>query len=186
MATLGHLAIGIAVGRAAARGRSPFGPMAFFGALACLPDLDLLAFPLGIPYAATWGHRGALHSLAAAAAAGAMAFLALRGSPQRLRLSLLAFGAFASHIALDAVTRGGLGVAALWPFSTARHFAPFSLLPVAPIGRALWSTPRGQGVLAFEIAAFAPFWLYALWPRRKAQPSKAEALSARSPRAGLL
>lgn len=185
MATLGHLAIGIAAGRAAAGARSPLGPMAAFGALACLPDLDLLAFPLGIPYAATWGHRGALHSLAAAAVAGAMAFLSLRGSPQRLRLSLLAFGAFASHIALDAVTSGGLGVAALWPFSKARLFAPFSLLPVAPIGRALWSTARGRGVLAFEITAFAPLWLYALWPRRRTQPPRARALSARSPRAGL-
>src|SRR3989442_1739424 len=32
-------------------------------ALAAAPDLDILAFPLGIPYGAFFGHRGFFHSL---------------------------------------------------------------------------------------------------------------------------
>ncbi len=184
MATLGHLAVGLAIGRVAARGEKPLAPMALYGALACLPDIDVLAFRLHIPYAATWGHRGALHSLGAAAAAGAVAFLAAWRSPQRLRLSLLAFAALASHVLLDALTTGGLGVAALWPLTSARFFAPIRLIPVAPIGPALWASARGRAVLAFELAAFAPFWLYALWPRRR--PQALRTAGARSPRAGLL
>lgn len=174
MATLGHLAVGLAAGRAAAaEGRSPLAPMAIYGALACLPDLDILAFSLGIPYAATWGHRGAIHSLGMAAALGAVAFAVARRSPQRLRLSLLAFAVLASHVLFDAVTRGGLGVAALWPLTDKRYFLPARLIPVAPIGPALWASARGRAILGFEILAFAPFWLYALWPRRRAQASGA-------------
>src|SRR4051794_11732923 len=32
--------------------------------LAMLPDLDVIGFRFGISYDATWGHRGAMHSLA--------------------------------------------------------------------------------------------------------------------------
>lgn len=56
------LAIGVGLGRGAVSGRL----------LACgvigsvLPDLDVLAFRFGIPYAAEFGHRGVSHSLALA------------------------------------------------------------------------------------------------------------------------
>jgi inner membrane protein len=41
-----------------------------------LPDIDVIAFSLGIPYHAPFGHRGALHSIAFAALCGALAALA--------------------------------------------------------------------------------------------------------------
>ena len=66
MASIGHVAVGMALGRAERGGQSLgrlLGGMALFSALAMLPDADVVAFKLGIPYGATWGHRGASHSL---------------------------------------------------------------------------------------------------------------------------
>ena len=34
-----------------------------FSALSLAPDLDVVAFRLGIPYSAPWGHSGAAHSI---------------------------------------------------------------------------------------------------------------------------
>ena len=66
MASIGHFAVGLALGRheagRASRGRL-VASMALFSALALLPDADVIAFKLGIPYSAPWGHRGATHSL---------------------------------------------------------------------------------------------------------------------------
>ena len=70
----------------------------------------------------------------------------------------------ASHGILDTFTDGGLGCALLWPFSDERFFAPWRPLPVAPIGRAFLSA-AGLHVALWEALLFAPFLLYALWPR---------------------
>jgi inner membrane protein len=109
-----------------------------------LPDLDVLGFPLGIPYGAALGHRGASHSLAFALAVAAVG-AALHG-PLRCRARtafLFLVAATASHPLLDALTSGGLGVALLWPFSDARLFAPVRPIHVAPLGlhalRARWA-----------------------------------------------
>lgn len=171
MASIGHVAVGMAVGRYEAglssRGRLA-ASMLLFSALAMLPDADVIAFKLGIPYSAPWGHRGATHSLVFAA----LVALGVTGLARLLRLSpwrtgLLALLAVASHGLLDSLTDGGLGVALLWPFSNERFFAPLHPLPVAPIGTRMFSS-RGMYVVAFEFIAFIPFWAFALWPRRRA------------------
>jgi inner membrane protein len=169
LATIGHLAVGLAGGRlfapAVANRRELLTAMMALSAFALAPDADVIAFALGIPYAATWGHRGAAHSLVFALAAGTVAgaLLPLYGS--RLR-AMLAFGlVMASHGLLDALTSGGLGIALLWPASDARLFAPWRPLPVAPIGMGMLSR-RGLSVLLHETAIFMPLLLYALWPRR--------------------
>jgi inner membrane protein len=66
------------------------------------------------------------------------------------------------------MTDGGRGVALLWPFTVHRYFLPWRPIPVAPIGIAFFSGP-GMRVAAVELLEFAPFLLYALWPRRPAQ-----------------
>ncbi len=171
MASIGHVAVGMAVGRyeagASSRGRQA-ASMALFSALALLPDTDVVAFKLGIPYSAPWGHRGATHSLAFAA----LVALGATGLARLLRLSpwrtgLLALLAVASHGLLDSLTDGGLGAALLWPFSDVRFFAPIRPLPVAPIGTRMFSS-RGLYVVAVEFIAFLPCWTFALWPRRRA------------------
>ena len=68
-----------------------------------------------------------------------------------------------SHALLDTLTDGGLGCALLWPFSDERFFAPWTPLPVAPIGRAFLSG-EGLHVAAVELIALSPLLAYALWP----------------------
>ena len=165
MASLGHVAEGLAAGRLHASER-PWPAMLGFSALSLLPDLDVVAFAFGVPYEHPLGHRGASHSLLVALALGALCVPLARAPARRLRLGLLAAGVAASHGLLDTLTDGGLGAALLWPFDDARLFAPLRPIPVAPIGAGMLSA-RGLYVLAVEALMFAPLLLYALWPRER-------------------
>jgi inner membrane protein len=172
MASLGHVAVGMAAARGLLPGgastRRLAGGMTGLSLLSLLPDADVVGFRLGIPYGAEWGHRGASHSLAVAVLVGGLAaLLAPRLGLARLRGGLTVGLVVASHGLLDALTDGGLGAALLWPFSHARLFAPLRPLPVAPIGAGMLSA-RGLFVSAVEVLAFLPLWLFALWPRRGA------------------
>lgn len=169
MATLGHIAIGIAAARVYRRGRPARWPilaaMAVWSVIALLPDADVIGYPLGVPYAAEWGHRGATHSLIFAAIVG----LAVAAMSRRLRLppvrtGLAALLVVASHPVLDMLTDGGLGCAILWPFDSARYFAPWNPIPVADNLQDLLSA-HGAFVVLWELAAFGPLLIYALWPR---------------------
>jgi inner membrane protein len=101
-----------------------------------VPDLDVTAFALGIPYAHPLGHRGFTHSLVFAAL-----FAAVVGYVTRVRSNTSFFVSFvfvflatASHGLLDAMTSGGLGVGFFIPFSNARLFLPWRPIRVSPIG----------------------------------------------------
>ncbi|MBU8898960.1 metal-dependent hydrolase [Corallococcus sp. H22C18031201] len=174
MASIGHVAVGLALGRheaGAASWRRRVTVMGFLASLALLPDADVIAFALRIPYAATWGHRGASHSFAFAALLALAVAIAARGlGESAARWGLVSFLALASHGVLDSLTDGGLGPALLWPFSNARMFAPVRPLPVSPIGAGMLS-PRGLYVATVEFLVFLPCWAYALWPRTR--PSRA-------------
>jgi inner membrane protein len=119
--------------------------------LAGLPDLDVLAFPLGIPYAHAWGHRGATHSalMAVLLGLGAQALLRSARTP-RGRLGPYLILATLSHGLLDMATSGGLGVALAWPFSQGRWFWPWRPIRVSPIGLGPFLGVRGLRVLASE------------------------------------
>lgn len=168
MASFGHVAIGLAAGRAYARSgeHSLWRSMVAFSVVSLLPDADALAFPLGIPYEAPFGHRGATHSFACALLCGAIAWLAWGNEPDRLRTSVYTTLVMASHGILDAMTDGGRGIALGFPLTMHRYFLPWRPIPVAPIGRGLLTTHEGRHVLAFELVAFLPFVLWAFWPRR--------------------
>ena len=98
---------------------------------AMLPDLDVVGFPLGIPYGSLLGHRGLTHSiLFAASAAFAVAFS--RGRVERMQALLTIFAATVSHGILDAFTNGGMGVAFFSPFDTRRIFFPVRPIQVSP------------------------------------------------------
>jgi inner membrane protein len=173
VASFGHIAVGLALGRVGARNASPGKRAAAMGALAALallPDADVIAFVLRIPYAAPWGHRGASHSfvIAALVALAVAVGMKLARGPA-LKAGLLTFVAMGSHGVLDAMTTGGLGAALMWPFTTARYFLPWRPIPVAPIGVGMLSA-RGVYVVGVELLLFLPFWGYALWPRRSAPP----------------
>jgi inner membrane protein len=165
MASLGHIAVGLAAGRVYAKRRA-WVPMFVFSVLSMLPDSDVVAFALRVPYSAPFGHRGATHSFAFAALVGLGAWLVRRDRRTALFVALTV----ATHPLLDALTDGGLGVALLFPLRNTRYFAPFTPLPVAPIGAHMLSA-RGLYVVLVEAVVFLPCWLYALWPRSAAPPS---------------
>lgn len=149
---LSHPAVPLALGLGLGRGKVPGALLAAGVAASMLPDADVAAFRLGIPYAAALGHRGFSHSLlVAVAAAGLGAWLLRRRVPGRVAFPFL-FLAMASHGLLDACTTGGLGIALLWPFSAQRCFAPVRMIRVSPIGLSRFVSRNGLAVLASEAA----------------------------------
>ncbi|MBX3227347.1 MAG: metal-dependent hydrolase [Labilithrix sp.] len=177
MASIGHVAIGMAAGRLYARRDRDRKAIAFrmfaLSAASLLPDADVISFELGIPYEAPFGHRGASHSIIAALLLGALAGLIgawqaidrTRARSRGARVGVLTALVVLTHGPLDAMTDGGRGVALLWPFDSERIFFPWTPIPVSPIGIHFLSR-EGLAVARFELLAFAPFFLYALWPRR--------------------
>lgn len=174
---MGHIAIGLAAGRAYGPRAAPRGQlvktMLAFAALSMAPDADVISFGLGIPYEAPFGHRGATHSIGAALLVAMIARLISR--PLKLpplRTSVTAGLVVLSHALLDTLTNGGLGCALLWPLSNQRFFAPVTPIPVAPIGLYMFSL-RGALVLAVETLMFLPVFIYATFPRVTRAPPAA-------------
>lgn len=164
MASLGHIAVAAAAGRLQSRDR-PVLWMVGFSALSLAPDLDVLAFALGVPYEHAFGHRGATHALLVGLLGGLCA-LVPHAPLERVRAGALGIVVLVSHGLLDSMTTGGLGAALLWPFSEARYFAPWRPIPVAPIGAGMISA-RGLEVLLSEALLFLPLLAFAFWPRRR-------------------
>lgn len=120
--------------------------------LSVAPDLDVLAFKLGIDYASQWGHRGFTHSLFFAACISAAMSLfhsGLKSTPPVI--FMFCFLSCASHAILDALTNGGLGVALYWPLSAERVFLPSRPIQVSPIGIASFFSEKGLRVIASEL-----------------------------------
>jgi inner membrane protein len=169
MASVGHLVVGMAAARLYRTERSAqnvsFAGVLVWSALSFLPDADVVGFALGVRYADEWGHRGATHSLAFSvalgAAIGAAALLVRRPA---IRTGVAAGLVLASHAFLDTLTDGGLGCALLWPFDLTRYFAPWTPIPVSPIGFGYLS-PYGMYVAAVELLFFAPLMWFAWKPR---------------------
>ena len=117
-----------------------------------VPDLDVLAFRLGVPYDASWGHRGATHSIAFALLLGLVALLfASRVLARRsVAFSFVALAA-ASHGLLDMLTNGGRGVALFWPVTTERFFFPSRMIEVSPLSLRRLLDGRGLEVLQSEL-----------------------------------
>lgn len=162
MASIGHVAVGLAAARTYDSDRAPKWPaMLGWSALALFPDIDVIGFLRGVPYGAEWGHRGATHSLTFAVAGGVAVGLAARWFKRPVAKTMaFAIVVLASHGLLDTMTDGGLGAALLWPFNLTRYFAPWRPIPVAPIGPGFF-TPEGAMVSLAEILLFLPLWLLA-------------------------
>ncbi len=179
MASLGHVAVGLAAARFARRragagseaplSRWPLAAaMAGWSLVSFAPDADIVGLWIGIPYGAPWGHRGATHSLAVAVlVALAAALVAATRRRPVLGVALLTGAVVASHPLLDMLTDGGLGCALLWPLDDTRYFAPWNPIPVAPVGLDFISR-YGLMVAIKEAILFAPVLAYGLWPRRRA------------------
>ena len=132
-----HALVGGLLGGAAPE-RLPRTRLVLVGALlAVLPDLDVVAFRLDIPYGHPLGHRGASHSLLFAACAGVLGAVAVMGARVRSRdglmVAVLLALATASHGFLDAFTDAGRGVGFWIPLSDARYFFPWRPLATSPV-----------------------------------------------------
>lgn len=131
--------------------------------VAIVPDLDVVGFRLGIPYAAELGHRGFSHSLLFAFSVAMIAALFYRWLDSTFHRTLwFLFAAMASHSLLDAFTNGGLGVALLWPWNDHRFFAPVRFIEVSPFAPSHFLTQRGMDVLWSELTrVWLPFLSFA-------------------------
>lgn len=135
-----------------------------WSSLSLLPDADVVGMALGIPYEHPLGHRGATHSFAFAVIIAVIAYVITRRRRRpAVRAAVVALVVTASHAMLDTLTNGGLGCALFWPFDTTRYFAPWTPIPVSPIGLAYFSF-YGMIVAATETVCFSPIFLYGLWP----------------------
>ena len=151
---------------------------ALLAGLAILPDLDIIAFSFGIPYAHPLGHRGFTHSLSFALLVAPLAASLAFPRMQRFgstwwRVTAAASLACASHGIVDAFTDGGRGVGFFIPFDDRRFFFPWRPLAVSPIGiesfldRAgpiLWSELRWVGLPGLAAAG--------LWRFSRGRPSR--------------
>ena len=166
-----HALLPLAAGAALGTTRLPPRLIAAGMLAAVLPDADVVAFKLGIDYAHALGHRGASHSLVFASLCGMIAACGTRWfkAPALTTFLFIALSA-ASHSLLDMFTDGGLGVALFWPWSDARHFAPWRMIEVSPFANRFFSA-RGIDVLLSELrwvwlpALTAAGWL--AWLRRR-------------------
>jgi inner membrane protein len=121
--------------------------------LTVLPDMDVLAFKLGIPYEHFFGHRGFTHSLffAAVFSAGCAWFFSRFLQKPVLRIWIFLFLCMASHGIIDAFTNGGLGIALLSPFDNGRYFSPQQPIEVSTLSVRRFFEGQGADVLISEL-----------------------------------
>lgn len=130
----GHVAASTALGFSFFPKKTAWRALVLAGFCAFAPDLDVLAFRFGIPYASIWGHRGWTHSLTFAMLLGfTVAAIFYRKEKGFWKMAAWFILATASHPLLDMLTTGGLGCALWWPFSDERLFFPVRVILVSPL-----------------------------------------------------
>ena len=167
MATVGHLAVGAAIGRVFAepneRAMITLRRMVVAAGVATAPDLDLLFRLFGVGAGdGPAAHRGGSHALTTGLfLAGAMA---MAGAAPR---EIACYGlALSSHGLTDLLSSRERGIALLWPFSADRFRAPWHPVP-GVLTKETLESGRFLPNLIRETLLFAPFALVALWPRRR-------------------
>lgn len=162
---LTHPIVPLAAASLVGRRIVPLSLVAIGVVFALLPDLDIVAFRLGIPYASPFGHRGFSHSLAVAALCAALIVpLARLLGARPIAVFAFLFFAMASHGVLDACTDAGRGVAFLWPWSNERIFFGFQPIEAAPISPRRFFSGRGWDVFQSELIwVWTPLLLLSLF-----------------------
>lgn len=169
MATIGHVAAGIAIARAGAGERDHLG-LTVVTAAAVSPDVDLV---LGI------NHRGATHSItfAVVVAVTTAIVLHIAKHPEPRRIALLAFAGVLSHILLDFVTVSS-SIAVLWPVTSVEFVLARPFVPSIPlderIGSAAGLVDAAAEVLWSALLVAAGAWIGA---RRRGANGKAAGAS---------
>jgi inner membrane protein len=121
---------------------------------AILPDLDIIAFKFGIPYAHPFGHRGFTHSILFAILWAVLLGL-LFGKTRKLIFTIVIFLSTLSHGILDAMTTGGKGIGFFIPFDNSRYFFPNRVIQVSPLGVREFFSEWGVRVIISELKYIA-------------------------------
>lgn len=113
-------------------------------------------FKFSVPYGHMFGHRGFSHSLLFALLLGILVTSIFFRDTRLLSKKGVAYTLFfflctASHILLDALTNGGLGVAVFAPLDSTRYFLPWRPIQVSPIGVSNFFGERGWRVIKSEL-----------------------------------
>lgn len=115
-----------------------------------LPDVDVLAFSLGIPYEHWLGHRGFTHSILFAILWAFLCSL-IFGKQRKIIYFIVIFLSTISHALLDAMTTVGEGVGFFIPFDNTRHFFNYRPIKVSPIGIERFFSEWGMKVIYSEL-----------------------------------
>ena len=162
MASIGHLAVGAALGAVYSRatGSNPRIAILTFAGLALAPDLDLVTSAFGVPSNTPLDHRGFTHSLPFAMGLGLLVSLALHRRGRGLLAGLLTFGALSSHGFLDSMSERGGGPMLLWPLTTEGY--EFLWRPIPGVLTAShYLTMEAIPTLVQEFLLFLPFTIFA-------------------------
>ena len=184
MASLGHLAVGAAIGAAYSRqtGTNPLASAIVFAGLALAPDLDLVSSLLGVDSSSPLAHRGLTHSVTFALLTGVLAGGLLPGSTLRRCLTGgFVFAALMSHGLLDTMSFRGGGPMLLWPLSNAAYELAWRPIPGVQ-SSSQYLTLEAVPTFVVETLLFLPFTAYAIavvFPRlNRAKPEPYEAASS--------
>jgi len=119
-----------------------------------LPDLDVLAFKIGIDYMHPLGHRGFTHSIFFALLWSVVLSFSF-GNNRKVIYFIVLFLSTLSHGILDAMTTGGRGVGFFIPFENSRHFLPWRIIQVSPLGIQEFFSEWGIRVILSELKYIA-------------------------------
>jgi inner membrane protein len=173
MATsLGHYLVGLSIAQALARDSAERKRGLWVGAVACVPDLDIIP---GL-FVGNLGafHHGVSHSFAAAVLFSVFISLLLkRVRLMSLHLSVLVFWLYVSHVVLDFLTLDTgvpFGVPLFWPFSQETFQSAWVLLPNVQHTRAPLVSEHNMWLIGREAAMFIPLigFIYAMKHRQTA------------------
>ncbi|NNE26528.1 MAG: metal-dependent hydrolase [Saprospiraceae bacterium] len=122
---------------------------------ASIPDADVLMFRFGFSYSHWLGHRGFFHSIFFALFLAILIKVIFYNKYKWSgRDCWLVIGFFSlmtiSHGVLDAMTTGGRGIAFFSPFDNTRHFLPWRVIQVSPLGAGRFFSEWGIAVLKSE------------------------------------
>jgi len=121
---------------------------------ALLPDIDVINMAFGIPYNHMLGHRGLTHSIIfifiTAIIITYVGFMEIQIKSRKFLLLSYFFIIGLSHIILDAMTSGGLGVGFLMPFVSKRYFFPYRPIRVSPFSIIRLFSSEGQRIVISE------------------------------------
>ncbi len=148
---LTHPVVPAALGVALGRKNTPVAALVLGVFLSMIPDADVVAFKLGIPYGDMLGHRGFSHSLLFAATMALCLCALPRFTAHRGRIFFFLFISAASHGLLDAMTSGGMGVGFFIPFTADRYFLPLRPIRVSPLSVKGFFTGRGWVIFQSEL-----------------------------------